>query len=128
MCHTPAPLRQASTHAPHFMHVLSVVPASMDRRSSESVGQLDVQSDTQPAHASRSTRMSKTLVQLKSDWNAPKGQRNVHCVRFLVTTGSATTRPAKSALKMPNCRAVCAERTSGNSVTALNGHSHSQYA
>src|SRR5271165_2478232 len=127
MCHTAAPFGQASTHAPHFMQDISVSPLLMDSSLSDIVGQLFWQS-THGEQTVRSILMSKTLVLLKMDWNAPNGHKKVHCVRFLVSSGSTITNAANSATKIPFCTIPTALRAATYSETALKGHSHMQYA
>ena len=120
-----APFVQASTQAPHFMQDMPARPLAIDASSSTSVGHARRQV-TQSVHFVRSRRISNTLSLFESAWKGPNGQKNAHCVRNLVRNGSTTKSPANSEPKMANCSAVSADRTSGNSVTALNGHSHMQ--
>src|SRR5208283_1225344 len=127
MCHTAAPFGHASTHAPHFMHDSSVSPFLIDSSLSDIVGQLFWHS-TQGEQTVRSILMSNTLVLLKIDWNAPNGQRNVHCVRFFVSRGSTITSAPNSTTKIPFCTNPTVLRAATYSDTALNGHSHMQYA
>lgn len=98
ICHTAASLGQASTHAPHFMQDISVSPLAIDSCVNDRVGQLFSQR-TQGVQRVRSIFTSKTLVLLKIDWKAPNGQKNEHCVRFLVSRGRTMTnqiaRPAR---------------------------------
>ena len=71
-------------------------------------------------------RTSNTLRWFDSAWKGPNGQKKAHWVRSLVRNGRTITSPTKSELKTANCAALVTERTSGNSVTALNGQSHMQ--
>jgi hypothetical protein len=89
-----------STHAPHFMQDMPARPLFTEPSSSTKVGQARRQA-TQSMHFSRWMRTSKTLSLLDSDWKAPNGHRNVHCVRRRVKAGITTTSPTKSVLKMP---------------------------
>src|SRR5208337_3010431 len=123
MCHTAAPFGHASTHAPHFMQDISVSPLLMESSVSDIVGQLFWHS-TQGEQTVRSILMSKTLVLLKMDWNAPNGHRNVHCVRFLVSSGSTITSAINSTTKIPFCTIPTVFRAATYSDTALKGHNH----
>jgi len=127
MCQTAAFLGHASTHAPHFMQDISVLPVAIDSSVSDIVGQLFWQS-TQGVQRLLSILTSKTLVLLKIDWNAPKGQKKAHCVLFFVRRGSAITRPANNTMKIPFCATPTALRAATYSETALKGQSHMQYA
>src|SRR5690242_6966125 len=62
------------------------------------------------------------------DWKAPNGQKKAHWVRFRVSHGSTMTSPANSAIKIPFCTRPTVLRAATYSDTALNGHSHKQYA
>src|ERR1019366_7383691 len=77
ICHTAACFGHASTHAPHFMHDISVSPWAMDSAVKDIVGQAFWHS-TQGEQRVLSIFTSKTLVLLKTDWNAPNGQKNAH--------------------------------------------------
>src|SRR5208337_5695723 len=127
MCHTAASFGQTSTHAPHFMHDISVSPCAIDSSVSDIVGQAFLH-NTQGEQRVRSIFTSNTLVLLKIDWNAPNGQKNAHCVLFFVSNGSAITSPANSTTKIPFCTIPTVLRAATYSDTALKGHSHMQYA
>src|SRR5579864_5914525 len=77
MCHTTASFGQASTHAPHFMHDIRVSPRAIDSSVSDIVGQLFWHS-RHGVQRVPSILTSNTLVLLKIDWNAPKGQKKAH--------------------------------------------------
>src|SRR5208337_3465779 len=66
ICHTAASFGHASTHAPHFMHDISVSPRTIDSSVSDSVGQAVLQS-THGEQRVRSIFTSNTLVLLKID-------------------------------------------------------------
>src|SRR5271169_3850855 len=127
MCQTAAPFGQASTHAPHFMQDISVSPFLMESSVNDIVGQL-FWHNTQGEQRSLSILMSNTLVLLKMDWKAPNGQKNAHCVRFLVSSGSTITRAANKITKIPFCSNPTVLRAATYSETALKGQSHRQYA
>src|SRR5271157_2167283 len=127
MCHTAASFGHTSTHAPHFMHDISVSPCAMDSSVSDRVGQAVLQS-THGEQRVLSIFTSNTLVLLKMDWNAPNGQKNAHCVLFLVRNGSTITRLANNMIKMPFCTIPSVLRAATYSDTALKGQSHMQYA
>src|SRR5208337_484181 len=127
MCHTAASFGQASTQAPHFMQSMSVSPLAMDSSVSAIVGQLFWQS-THGVQRVLSIFTSNTLVLLKSDWNAPKGQKNAHCVLFLVSSGKAITSAPNRRTKIPFWIIPTVLRAATYSETALKGQSHMQYA
>src|ERR1039458_1437558 len=102
MCQTTAPLGQASTHAPHFMQESNVSPRAMDSLDKDRFGQAFWQS-RQGLQRDWSIFISKMLILLKMDWNAPKGQNQEHCVRFFVRKGNTMTSPAKRRIKMTFC-------------------------
>src|SRR5271157_527681 len=127
MCHTAASFGQASTHAPHFIHDISVSPFAIDSSVNDMVGQLFWQS-TQGVQRALSIFTSNTLVLLKMDWKAPKGQKKAHCVLFLVSSGRAMTSAANRTTKIPFWINPTVLRAATYSDTALKGQSHMQYA
>lgn len=66
------------------------------------------------------------LILLKSDINAPIGQKVVHCILFFVNKGIIIVIPIKTATKMIAFISVVYDVIASYSVTALNGQSHQQ--
>jgi hypothetical protein len=77
-------------------------------------------------HFSGSMRTSKMLILLKKDCIAPKGQNKPHWMRRLDSMGSTTTKAMNSKTKIAICTMAKGVVGAWNSVTSLNGHSHSQ--
>src|ERR1035441_7501132 len=125
ICQTTACRGQMSTQAPHFMQESNVSPRATDSFDRDRLGQAFWQT-RQGLQRSLSILISKMLVLLKMDWNAPKGQKYAHCVRFFVRKGRTITSPAKSRTKIAFCTKPRVLRASTYSVTALKGQSQAQ--
>jgi len=106
MCHTAASFGQASTHAPHFMHDISVSPFAIDSSVSDMVGQLFWQS-TQGVQRVRSIFVEYARLVEDRLERAKRAEEGALC-SFLGQQGQSDDQASKqddkdSVLDHPHC-------------------------